>query len=435
MSRQDDLVRRYGSMALFVLTLGIIIATRLHSFLLFHSLAEIFIIAATLVICLVALNTRNFQDNPYFLFLGTGLFFVGLTHSLHLLAYEGMSVFTTGGSNLAAQLWIIARGIEGVTIFLAPFSLNFRFRLRYIFFGFLLLTTLLLASVFYWKVFPLCYVDGVGLTVFKIVAEGVVCVLTILASLALLLKRNLFCPRVLFLLLVSFALTLLAGVLFTLYINPYSGLNLLGHVLTIASFYLLYRAVVEFGLLTPYETMFRNLKHSETALRASEEELQTIFESASIMMVLADEHHCLRRINRSAETFSKKARSDVLDARPGEAFGCLGALENPQGCGYGALCETCILRNTVLDTFAKGTAHVRVQADVPFHGAGRSGTVSLLVSTSLLHISDRPMVLVCMEDISQLREVQREREKMIHDLQEAAAQIKTLSGLIPICSS
>ena len=44
-------------------------------------------------------------------------------------------------------------------------------------------------------------------------------------------------------------------------------------------------------------------------------------------------------------------------------------------------------------------------------------------------------VLVMVEDISERRRAGEERERMIDELKEALANVKTLRGLIPICAS
>ena len=44
-------------------------------------------------------------------------------------------------------------------------------------------------------------------------------------------------------------------------------------------------------------------------------------------------------------------------------------------------------------------------------------------------------VLVMVEDISERRRAAEERERMIDELKEALANVKTLRGLIPICAS
>ncbi len=42
---------------------------------------------------------------------------------------------------------------------------------------------------------------------------------------------------------------------------------------------------------------------------------------------------------------------------------------------------------------------------------------------------------VLQNEIGERKRVENEREKLIHELQEALAEVKTLSGLLPICSS
>ena len=44
------------------------------------------------------------------------------------------------------------------------------------------------------------------------------------------------------------------------------------------------------------------------------------------------------------------------------------------------------------------------------------------------------MIEYCVE-ITDRKRAEQEREKLITDLQEALAQVKTLSGMLPICSS
>jgi PAS domain S-box-containing protein len=44
-------------------------------------------------------------------------------------------------------------------------------------------------------------------------------------------------------------------------------------------------------------------------------------------------------------------------------------------------------------------------------------------------------VLAMLEDISERRRAEEERERMIDELKEALANVKTLRGLIPICAS
>ena len=83
--------------------------TSLYSYLLFHSLSEIFSIAVACGIFMVAWNSRRFLDNNYLLFLGVAYLFIGGIDLIHTLAYKGMGIFQGYDANLPTQLWISSR--------------------------------------------------------------------------------------------------------------------------------------------------------------------------------------------------------------------------------------------------------------------------------------------------------------------------------------
>jgi PAS domain S-box-containing protein len=57
------------------------------------------------------------------------------------------------------------------------------------------------------------------------------------------------------------------------------------------------------------------------------------------------------------------------------------------------------------------------------------------VSASLITREARPVVCLVAHDITERKQGERQREKLIAELQEALSQVKTLSGLLPICAS
>ncbi|HUX13168.1 MAG TPA: ATP-binding protein, partial [Spirochaetia bacterium] len=59
--------------------------------------------------------------------------------------------------------------------------------------------------------------------------------------------------------------------LFTTYTDNYGVTNVLGHLFKIASFYLMYKAVIETSLRKPYDTTFRALVKHEMALESANE--------------------------------------------------------------------------------------------------------------------------------------------------------------------
>ena len=253
--------------------------TSLHSYLLFHSIVEIFSIVVACGIFMLAWNARHFLENTYLLFLGIAYLFVGGLDLIHTLAYTGMGVFEGYGTNLPTQLWIAARYVESLSLLIAPLLLGRRLKVNALFLGFVSVTSLLLASIFYWNIFPACFIEGIGLTPFKKISEYTIS-LILLASIAILLKKGRDLDiSVLRLLIASIVVTIVSELAFTLYAHAYGLANMIGHYLKIVSFYLIYKAIIETGLARPYALLFRNLKQSEEALRESEERFRQLSEN------------------------------------------------------------------------------------------------------------------------------------------------------------
>ena len=248
--------------------------TSLHSYLLFHSLAEIFSIVVACGIFMIAWNSRQFLENNYLLFIGIAYLFVGGLDLLHTLAYKGMGVFQGDSANLATQLWLAARYMESLSLLVAPLVLDRKLKSRFVGIGYSLVFFILVASIFYWRIFPDCFVEGVGLTPFKKLSEYIICFILAISVVLVVRKKKEFDKVVLHLLVASILLTIAAELAFTHYISVYGISNLFGHFLKILSFYLIYKAIIQTGLTKPYDLLFRNLKQSEEALRGKEAALR-----------------------------------------------------------------------------------------------------------------------------------------------------------------
>ena len=268
---------RYG---LLVSAAGVSIAaiyllSRLN-YLLFHSSVEAFSIVIAFAIFAIAWNSRRIMDNSYLLFIGIACLFVGGVDLLHTLAYSGMGVFPEHGGNLATQLWIATRYMLSFSLFAALFFANRKFRPSLVIAGYAIATALLFGSIFYWGNFPQAFVDGVGLTPFKVASEYAISLILLCAIGLLIRKRNAFGSNVVKLMVAAMAVAIAAEMAFTLYSDVYGVANMIGHLLTVVSFYLIYKALIETGLTKPYDLLFRNLKQKESDLTRHAAELTEV---------------------------------------------------------------------------------------------------------------------------------------------------------------
>ncbi|HEU0265116.1 MAG TPA: PAS domain S-box protein, partial [Geobacterales bacterium] len=80
-------------------------------------------------------------------------------------------------------------------------------------------------------------------------------------------KRQGFDPEVVRLLAAAIIALALTELVFTLYVDVYGILNMVGHLFKLGAFYLIYLALIETGLKKPYNLLFRELKQSEERYR------------------------------------------------------------------------------------------------------------------------------------------------------------------------
>jgi len=263
--------------------------TSLYSYLLFHSLVETFSIVVACGIFMVAWNARRLIDNNYLLFIGIAYLFVGGLELAHTLAYRGMGVFHDTDANLPTQLWIATRYTQSLSLLIAAWFLRRNLKPGLVFAGYSAFVALLFLSIFAWNMFPDCFIEDVGLTPFKKVSEYIICLIFLGSAVLLVRHRREFDPKVLQWLVLSILLAVVAELTFTLYVSVYGLSNLVGHYLTLLSFYLIYKAVIETGLVKPYTLLFRNLKQSEQMLQQANEALDTKVQERTRELAIANE--------------------------------------------------------------------------------------------------------------------------------------------------
>ncbi len=256
------------------LVLGLVLAglclLSSHSFLLFHSVVEVFGIAIACGAFMVAWHSRRFSDHGFLICAGIGLLATTPLSLLHTLAYSGMGVFPDTGANLPTQLWVAARLVFCASMLVALWFAGRRPHLRAIAAAHALAVTLLILSIFLWRIFPDCYLPGSGLTPFKIAAEYFCVALLVLGLLLLRARREHISARMALLLSWGLAMAVFAELAFTLYTDVYGLLNIIGHLLVAASSFLVYRAIVESTLVEPYAVLFRDLSRHSEELRLSQ---------------------------------------------------------------------------------------------------------------------------------------------------------------------
>lgn len=247
-----------------------------YHYLLAHTLLEMFCVITAFSVMIIACNTYETTKNHFFIFLGITGSIVGFFDFLHAFTYKGMSMINDGGANIPTQLWIAARYLESSALLAAPFFFTRSLQPRLVAYIYTALGGLILLTVFYWRTFPECYIEGSGLTSFKITSEYLIATIYV-AALAVLrqLGRSHLDMYVIKLLTVAIIAKTLAELSFTVYIDVYGATNFIGHVLKVISTYYIYVAFVEISLKEPHKILYFQLEQTKDKLQASNQQLQT----------------------------------------------------------------------------------------------------------------------------------------------------------------
>ena len=256
--------------------LAILYLASVSGYLLFHSLAEIFAIAISGAVFTLAWNSRDFSHQYYLLFVGIALLAASALNILHVLSYDGLGVFPDAGANLPTQLWLARRYVESAALFIAPVFLLRKFNPNLMLLAFAALAALLAGLIFAGR-FPAAYVEGAGLTPFKVVSEYLIAGLFLAAAAWLYLERDRFDPGTASKLIWALVISAVAEILFTLYVGVYDLPNRLGHFATLVAYFLIYEAIVESGVIKPYtllSTANESLSQREAALSETAARLQ-----------------------------------------------------------------------------------------------------------------------------------------------------------------
>ncbi|MFB3896041.1 MAG: MASE3 domain-containing protein [bacterium] len=243
-------------------------------FLLFHGIVELICIIFASCIFTFAWNTRQNMENNYLFNIGIAYFFVALFEALYTLNYKGMNLFPRLSVNIPVQLWIAARYLESIALFIAPVFLRRKIEPLYLVIGYMVATLLLITSIFVWQIFPTCFIEGKGYTSFKLSSEILICLILVAGIIHLYFRRRDFDRDVADFMVLAMLMLIAAQVMFAFNSTPYHVPNMIAYYFKIIAFYLVYKAIVETGLTKPYAMLFRNLKQSEENFKAANIQLQ-----------------------------------------------------------------------------------------------------------------------------------------------------------------
>jgi len=259
----------------FIFIIGILLTFLLstYSYLLFHSIAEVLSIVISGGIFFIGWNSRKYMNSSFFLIIGTSFLFISVIDLFHTLSYSGMSIFLDYDANLPTQLWIAARYWQSVSYLLASLAINKKVKAGYLMGSSLIIVSILFYTIFT-GIFPTCFIEGSGITPFKIISEYIINSILLASILVLYKFRKEFNKKIFSLIIISISFTIVSELAFTFYVSVFDFSNLIGHILKVVAFFFIYKAVIEIGLTSPFGLLLRKLKLGDESLRQKADDLE-----------------------------------------------------------------------------------------------------------------------------------------------------------------
>lgn len=287
-----------------VLLIALLGAVSFYNFLLFHTLAELFAIMVAVVLAMVAWYTYSFSSNHFLMYIGIGYLWVGVLDLMHTLSFKGMNVLADHDANASIQFWIVSRYLEAILLLSAP--LFFRYRVPKVplllFFG--AGSAMAMHAIFY-QYFPDMFIDGQGLTTYKVNSEYLIIGLLLLAIVVLTRYRSLLDRNIYRLMVASILFTAAAEFSFTLYIEVYSLPIFVGHIFKLLSYWMIFLAVVRTSLRDPYLILSR---------------ASSTYDAVPDPTIVVDNRGRITQVNKAAEKAAALSRQELLEQNCHDVF-------------------------------------------------------------------------------------------------------------------
>ena len=143
-----------------------------------------------------------------------------------------------------------------------------------------------------------------------------------------------------------------------------------------------------------------------TKKKTGKDMLRVVFDAIPLPVFVLDGDTRIQEYNPAAAGLLALKKKTVLGRRCGEAFHCRHATDVPEGCGMAPSCRNCLIRKTVRDAF-RGKRFIRRRTKMELARQTRTVEHHVLISASPFSFHGKPLVLLVVEDISQLVELQQ----------------------------
>jgi len=134
--------------------------------------------------------------------------------------------------------------------------------------------------------------------------------------------------------------------------------------------------------------------------------LEGLLDIIPALIMAVDDDMKILDTNRALTSFWGIPKEEFVNSRGGDILSCINSYESPEGCGRGAQCKTCVMRSSVGEAIG-GKKVSRKQTTMKFNQNGEEKSLNLLITAAPFEYRGAIMVLLIMEDISELVQLRK----------------------------
>jgi diguanylate cyclase (GGDEF)-like protein/PAS domain S-box-containing protein len=284
-----------------------------QDYLALHITLEFVAMAISGMVFALAWNLRHIEFNSQIVLLGALSLIIVMVDLAHTLSFAGMPALVTPSSvEKSIFFWLTGRLVAAIALLIVAVMPLRHWRVRA--WLWLILPVLVVTALVWWVGLyhldwvPETFIQGKGLTPFKIDTEYAIAAIYALAAILLLRRSRRDGLDMTWLSAAAWVLAL-AELFFTLYSNVTDLFNLLGHVYKAVAYFMVYRAIFTAGVQEPY----RQLGEEKSRLRS-------LIDSVPDLVSFKDQEGRYIGANRAFTTFSGISEAQLV-GRTSDEFG------------------------------------------------------------------------------------------------------------------
>jgi len=156
-----------------------------------------------------------------------------------------------------------------------------------------------------------------------------------------------------------------------------------------------------------------------TERKRVEEATSTIFNSAPVGMMLANENTEVIQLNNMVVEMTKRDANEMLGSQPGDILACVNSDNDQGGCGKGSACSVCPVRCGLTNVLQSKEAVHNAEVQMKLSANGQTVGVWLSISVVPTIINQREHLVIAFVDITSRKQIEQRLTESVCQLKQA----------------